>query len=385
MKVLFTVSTYKPHADGIQFVTSYLAEGLVKRGHKVDLIAYECPDLTSLKVEEINGVRVIRWNAKTVHMLHKGDKNSYQQYILKEQYNYDIMINVGTQTALTDWLFPIFDNIKIPKILHLHSVWNFKIVKKDFLDVKSFLAKIIGNLRWGFYYIKFKNIFKQYDTILQLHEKEYGYVFFEKKYGIKSTVLENAAEKEFFETDLCKKQKYILNVSNYRKVKNQIESIKVFLKSNLDKEWNLILVGSKKTDYYNKMIEYYNKLELEQRNRIKIMVGIPRNEVYELVKKCKIYMMTSIWEAFPISIIEAMAAKVPFISSDVGIVKYLPGGIVAKNESQFVNALERLANDDAYREKLGEEGYNAAFESYQIEPKVSQLEQILEDVMKKYE
>lgn len=385
MKILFTVSTYYPHTDGIQFVTSYLAEGLAKRGHKVDLIAYECPNLTKIKEEYVNGVHVLRWNAKTVHMTHRGDKEGYQRYILNNYNKYDIMVNVGTQTALTDWLFPIFDKIKIPKVLHLHSVWNFRIVKKDFIDIKSFISKIVGNIRWGGYFKYNKNIFKNYDSVIQLHEKEYGYTFFENKYNIKSFVLENAADKEFFENSNIERKNYILNVSNYRKVKNQIECIKVFVKSGLSKEWYLILAGSKQTGYYKQILNYCDKnLSAEERERIKLMVGLPRKEIYKLVKESKIYLMTSIWEAFPISIIEAMAAKVPFISSDVGIVKHLPGGFIANNEKEYVGYLLKLANDEEYRVRLGEEGYKIAFENYQIEHKVEQLEQLLTDLIQKY-
>ena len=88
-------------------------------------------------------------------------------------------------------------------------------------------------------------------------------------------------------------------------------------------------------------------------------------------------MMTSTWEAFPISILEAMAAGVPYISSDVGIVKYLGGGIVPNTQEEFVQALERLASDDAYRQSLGDEGRKEACEKYKISKKVEQLEAIL--------
>ena len=152
MKILYTVSTYNPHTDGIQFVTSYLAEGLVKRGHSVDLVAYEYPDLTDKKEEVINGVRVIRYPVKTVHMMHKGDKVGYQQFILDNQKNYDVMVNVGSQTALTDWLLPIIDKITIPKVLHLHSVWDFGLHKTDFESFKTFASKMLGYIRWGIYF-----------------------------------------------------------------------------------------------------------------------------------------------------------------------------------------------------------------------------------------
>ena len=69
MKLLFTVNTYMPKRDGVQFVTKYLAEGLVKKGHSVDLITRQCKELTEVDDEVINGVHVIRWNANTYHTM----------------------------------------------------------------------------------------------------------------------------------------------------------------------------------------------------------------------------------------------------------------------------------------------------------------------------
>ena len=378
MKILYTVSTYNPHTDGIQFVTSYLAEGLVKKGHSVDLIAYEYPELTDKKEEVINGVRVMRYAAKTVHMLHKGDKEGYQKFILDNQNNYDIMINVGSQTAFTDWLLPIIEQIKIPKVLHLHSVWNLSFHKTDFASFKTFASKMFGNLRWGLYFLKYKKAFQTYDSVLQLHNKDHAYKFFKQKYGIDSIVLENAAEDGFFEIENVKKEKVIINVSNYGKMKNQLDTIKTFEKSNLSNEWKLILIGSKKTSYYHELENYCNNvLDPAKRDRVILRVGVPRNEVIELVKSSSIYITNSLKEAFPISILEAMAAGVPYISSDVGIVKHLGGGIVPKKQDEFVKSLERLASDDAYRISLGEEGRKEACEKYKISKKVDQLEAIL--------
>ena len=378
MKILYTVSTYNPHTDGIQFVTSYLAEGLVKRGHSVDLIAYEYPDLTDKREEVINGVRVMRYPVKTVHMIHKGDKEGYQKFILEHQKDYDVMVNVGSQTALTDWLLPIMDKITIPKVLHLHSVWDFGLHKTDFESFKAFASKMLGYIRWGVYFAKYKRAFRQYNAVLQLHEQDYGYLFFKKKYGIDSIVLENAAEDAFFDIEGVEKEKAILNVSNFYKRKNQLECIKAFEKSNISNDWKLVLIGSKDTSYYRELKAYCeNTLEPAKRDRVILRVGVPREQIAGIVKSSAIYMMTSTWEAFPISILEAMAAGVPYISSDVGIVKYLGGGIVPTTQEEFVHALERLASDDALRQSLGEDGRREASEKYKISKKVDQLESIL--------
>ncbi len=384
MKILFTVSTYKPHVDGIQFVTTYLAEGLVQRGHSVDLISYAFPNLTDKTEEDINGVHVIRRSVSTVHMRHRGDKEAYQKFILENQSNYDIMINVGTQTAYTDWLLPIMDKVHIPKILHLHSVWDFNFHKINLVSFKYMASKLVGNVRWGGYFLRHKKAFCQYDAVLQLHKEEYGYKFFKKHYNIDSVVLENAAEEMFFDIENVEKEKYILNVSNYDKRKNQLACIKAFEKSNLPKDWKLVLVGSQANSYY-KMLKEYCKTTLapEKRDRVILHVGLTRPQVADLVKKSSIYMMTSLWEAFPISLLEAMAAKVPFISSDVGIVKYLGGGIIAYSQDDYVKNLEHLATDEKYRKTLGEAGRKEACEKYRISKKVEQLEELIYSITSK--
>ena len=38
MKIVFTVHTYYPNKDGVQYVTQYLAEGLAKLGHDITVI-----------------------------------------------------------------------------------------------------------------------------------------------------------------------------------------------------------------------------------------------------------------------------------------------------------------------------------------------------------
>ena len=58
MNILFTVNTYYPLKDGVQFVTQYHAENLVKLGHDVTVVtlAYNSP----IKQENHNGVNIIR-------------------------------------------------------------------------------------------------------------------------------------------------------------------------------------------------------------------------------------------------------------------------------------------------------------------------------------
>lgn len=380
MRILFTVSTYLPQTNGVQYVTSYLAEGLVKRGHSVDVITYLNKDNLN-KEEWINGVHILRWEATTVHMFHRGDKEGFQKYILEHQNKYDVMLQVGTQAALTDWLLPILHKITIPKLLHIHSVWDFKINKCDCTSLKRLILKLVGNLRWGGYFLANRNSFKLYDGILQLHEKDYSVSFMKHLCGKESIILNNAVDEQFFANDACKKESTIIYVANYSDMKNQKRALEIFEKAKIPKGWKLILIGSKENEYVKELRDKANKIMSEKDVQIEILVGVSREDTIRYVKQSEVYLMTSRREAFPISISEAMASGIPFISTDVGIVKHLPGGTVCNSICQQVDALEKYVFDAEMRHKVGMEGKQFAVENMRICSKIEQLEKNLEKLI----
>ena len=70
--------------------------------------------------------------------------------------------------------------------------------------------------------------------------------------------------------------------------------------------------------------------------------GLTFNEVWgqlerdkvasKYLKNAKLFVTGSTREAFPVVIVESMASGIPFICTDVGCVRFLPGGVVAKNK-----------------------------------------------------
>lgn len=389
MKILFTVHTYYPNKDGVQFVTEYLAEGLVKRGHQVDVLTYMYADRSSIKSEAHNGVNIIRWEAKTVHTFHKGDKIGYQQYVISHQQDYDVMINVGTQTALTDWLFPIFDKITIPKVLYIHSIWDFEIHDTDKQSVSTLAKKLWANYRWKRYYRKYADVFKAYDAVTQLHKQDYSYRLFKEWYGIESHIFENAADNVFFESKGEKPKNfpnhYIINVSNYNDRKNQKECIKLFYDSKVGNDWGLVLIGSNRNAYYDLLVEYdaqrRKELGLKKGEKeVQLLYGVDRPVTCEYIKQADIFLMTSSWEAFPISLTEAMASGVPFVSSNVGIVKHLIGGAVGDDEKERLKLLNSLITNEGLRKEYSDKGHVFALEHFNVDAKVLQLEKLIENI-----
>lgn len=392
MRILFTVHTYYPNRDGVQFVTEYLCEGLASKGHQVDVITYLYKDRGMITAEEKNGVSILRWDAKTKNTFHIGDKKGYRNYVIKKQSNYDVMINVGTQTALTDWLLPVIDRITIPKILYIHSIWDFKIHDTDRSSLSALARKLWANFRWQIYYHQYGRAFKQYNAVTQLHKHDYSYSFFKRRYNIQSHIFENAAEDIFFEDKGIKPcdlpEKYIIYVANYNNRKNQKESIEAFYEVAIPPNWTLVLIGSSRNNYYDMLEEYNMNLRKhyglkEGEKKVILLYNVERSKVCEYIRHGNIYMTTSKWEAFPISLTEAMASRIPFISRKVGIVEYLPGGIVYNTHTQLVKKLEWLVTNESLRQGMANEGFQFAQKHFMIQEKVNQFEQLINDITNK--
>lgn len=167
MNILVTVNSFYPKLDGVQAVTDYLANGLTSKGHNITVVTPISEGLA--REEEHNAIKIIRVDIHTKLCIYHGDRKKYMNLIIKLSKQNDVMINICTQNALTDLLFPVLDQIKCKKVLHIHGINKFSWDKADFADLKHFSYKIWKNFRWGCLYKFNGNAIKQYQASLVPH------------------------------------------------------------------------------------------------------------------------------------------------------------------------------------------------------------------------
>lgn len=385
MNIIFTVNSYYPCKDGVQAVTGYLAEGLVQRGHRVTVIT--CAHGNETTEEIHHGVEIHRVQVQTVHAMYRGDIEGYKKLVFEKAKSADVLVNVCAQHALTDVLLPELDNIPCKKVLYMHGMydkkWHWNMIN-NFRDV---LHKVYNNTRWGWYYRLSGKYFKKYDKVIQLHDFDAATLHFRKHYGIEGEVIENAAEDVFFERkhpvleELP--EKYAICVANYMDRKNQKFVLRAFFEADIAEDFELILIGSEDNSYYKELEDLKRELEQKKgKKKVRLLHHVPREATVEYIKNADVYLMGSKWEAFPISIVEAMAAGTPFVTTEVGCVKYLPGGIVVDTEADMTYWLKLLGTNEDVRKNLGKVGHEYAKENLSIASKVAQLEKILETVVR---
>lgn len=379
MKVLFCVFTYYPNKNGVQTVTQYQAEGLEKLDNDVTVITSN-HNINEKSIQIHNKVKIIRIDAYTYNMHDYGNKKEYQELIIEQSKINDIIIFVCCETWSTDWVLPIYDKIQCKKVILFHGMYEFNLSNMRIAPY-SIIKKLIGIIRWGIFYKKNLNNIKAFDGFIHLHEMDYSYRYCIQKKINNNYILYNAVEDSFFINDVSK-ENIVINVGTYCKNKNQLQCLNVFYKSKLD-NYKLVLIGQPKNDYYNKLKQYKLKLDKKYGFRnVEIMTDLSREETVKWIKKAKIYLLTSFSEKFPVSLLEGMAAKCPFVSTDVGVVKYLPGGVIGKNNKKIIDGLNFLANEKNY-EKYSQEAYDFANKNCRIDTQVKKLENIIKEICKK--
>lgn len=383
MKIIFTTHTYYPSKDGVAIVNDYLTKGLSRKGYSVVVVTHKKDNVP--EEEDYCGIRVCR--------IYEGDNYKYLTFIKKIVDKEDVLVNVCTQTVTTDVLLSHLDEIKCSKkILYVHGIWNFKWDVRNKASIHNVLSKIYNNAKWRYYYLKNGKYIKKYDVVTQLHNMDEGNLFFKKYYNISSVIMENAADDAFFnkndDSAFLKKygleDKYLLCVANYSSGKNQEMVLKAYYQS--DATYELVFVGNDNSGYIDRLKE--TEIELQSRSgeqlekkrkRVRFLQNINREEIPMFVRNANLFLFGSIGEKFPMSIVEPMAAGVPFISTDVGIVRYFPGGITVaiNDEEAMADKINFLINDHQEWLKLSAEGAEYANARMRINDKINLFEATL--------
>ena len=183
-------------------------------------------------------------------------------------------------------------------------------------------------------------------------------------------------------------EKVIGIVANFKKIKNHMYLLKAF--NGLIKEYEnvrLLLIGQGfKNDPENSETEIRSFIEKNGLDDKVTILGY-RSDVPDLLSIMDIFCLTSFSEGLPISLIEAMAAGLPLVGTDVNgikevIIQNRNGILVNVNDiDEMKRALLTLLRDESLRNKMGNESRCLVESHYSLNGCVRQYENLFKSLM----
>jgi glycosyltransferase involved in cell wall biosynthesis len=154
----------------------------------------------------------------------------------------------------------------------------------------------------------------------------------------------------------------------------------------LKKEYSQFMVwiigSGSEEDNLKRLVKKY-----DLQSYIKFLGNKSNEEISSYYLNSDVFILPSIWEGFPLTLLEAWAAGLPVIISDVGNVSEIcwdgenalivPPG----NSRKITEAMKLLINNESLREKLGENGKKLVAKKYSWEKISKEFETIYKDLL----
>lgn len=382
MKILHTVESYSPEVSGMAEVVKQLSERLTKLGHEVTVATAKNPQRKGKKI--INGVHMVEFDISGKSALKiSGDSKKYQEYLKNS--SFDIITNFAAQQWATDLMLPILPQIKAKKVF----------VPTGFSGLYSLLYRD--------YYKKMKTWIKEYDMNIFLSKKYRDIDFARKNHIRQIKVIPNGASKEEFlaksKIDIRKKlgipddHFLILTVGSHTGLKGHSEAIRIFRKAGMEKSTFLIIGKNTKS-----IRGCYNQCQLMKSLSGKniLIEDLEREETVAAFKAADIFLFTSRIECSPIVLFESIAAKTPFLTTNVGnsreIIKWTKGGKLLPTRITRFGYSQALINESAKilkyyynnRSKLslmGKAGFQAWLKKFTWEKITREYEKVYQSLL----
>lgn len=138
--------------------------------------------------------------------------------------------------------------------------------------------------------------------------------------------------------------------------KNQKQIIEALV--NLPNNVHLNLYGKEDEAYKDQLVHFIEENHLQKRVSFK---GFVRNDdIPQVLSQQHVFVLASMQEGLPVSILEALACGVPVLSSNSGggakyILKVDKGGFIFNSTKELVEKIEMLLNDKELYSKLKQE------------------------------
>ncbi len=339
---------------------------------------------------------------KSILDLDKKGGNPYSWQLFKKLLNSDRIdiLHSHTMQRLANTVRWIARIKKIPYVVSFHG--GFFDVPES--EMEEMLKPMKGSFNYGkLFDIAFDNdhFLKNASGILCVGYNEY--LLTKEKYPNKIVqYLPNAVDIEKFKAKTTINIKQKLKISNDTKLilcvsridyqKNQILLVEL-LKKLIDKQEkaHLLLIGPiTSIDFYNKIKQKIDIFNLQK--HITIIEGLNPEDslLVSAFKSADCFILPSIHEPFGIVALEAWAAKLPIIASNVGglgrLIENKKTGLQfeSNNLEQLYLAYSQLFSNNSLKESLIENSYQEVCEKYSWDSITDQLINFYEEVIDKF-
>jgi len=373
MKIIICTFTFPPNKDGVAEAAWSMACGFADRGHEVvvctghlDARSEDCPH-PGVKVASFRVVSGWRFAGASLE-----EKKRMQAFIVDEAPDF-VFCHCWEiwSTAFAEEVFPLLPRTRKILVSHGYTTHQWRPHPKPPLFGLGILALCILRVA------RLPLTMRSYDRVVFLsHARNFGRFFdhlvakWTGYTGIR--VIPNGTDPEPARGDIDAFRSAhdldtgvsFLCVANYGTRKNQELAVRAVHKAAIPGS-TLVLIGSEFNEYSDRLRDLDQRLSREGSGcKVVFLEKVDRKTTLAAFKACDVFLLTATAETQPIAILEAMAAGMPFISTDTGCVAELPGGLVVDGETRIAQAMRMLASDPVTRASLGDDGRNAVVTTF---------------------
>ncbi len=336
-----------------------LVQALVKYKKDIDITTFSFwPGIKSNQffTDLNNRIRIYRFpaNFKYRSLINSADKRYFFRKVLKKE-KPDIIHAQGE-----GFFASLAVNSGLPNVYTIHGVR----IKELEMERES-----IGPIRYFLRKRLILNVHKKATNIVAINE--YTKTQVAPFHNARVWVIRNAVDEAFF--DLNNKEEpdigNILLVGGVRRRKDiftALKAVNTVLQDDIHVKLNI--VGPVDSEYGVEANDFINSNNLN--NNVIIHGLVDADKLMDLYLKADIFLLTSLEESSPISLVEAMAAGKPVVSTNVGgiseMVKNNKNAFLldTKDDNEIAKSINTIVKDRKLRERFSAESNKIAKDSW---------------------
>ena len=373
MRILHTCHTYWPHADGVSVVMQRISEGLASRGH--DVTVATGPG-AGPACEVRNGVTIRRFRIAGNEALgYEGETDAFTQFVTSAPA--DVVLAYAAQICTTDLLLPLAATLPAATVLAACGYSG------------------LHDRRYAGYFAALPRYLHAFDAVVY-HSGGYQDAAFAARHGLTNgVVIANGADPppeppepgRFRDAYGIGERRVLLSVGRVEANKGQDVVLQALAASRITDtaavfvcpEVSRFAAGALRTPAGPLYRPRWEARALARRvaarlpggsasrlswrlpngNAVYVLAGLPRQDVLAAYGDADLFVFGSRVECAPLVVLEAMAAGLPFVSTPVGNVPELAGGVLVNGADEMAAAVHRLVRRGDEWERLARAGREA--------------------------